>query len=131
MSLLYPNLPSPPLPNPLKLSVYEGTYTHPAYPDFKISSNCPKERPIPASLKQEGPDLCVSFVNGNEYSQNLVFDLRHVSGTFWMQIGSLWEIPTAARVEFRIDAQGKVRWMGVEAEALMAVRGEKIWWKRV
>lgn len=42
ISLLYPIVPDPPLPNPLKLSAYEGIYSHPAYPDLNISTNCPK-----------------------------------------------------------------------------------------
>ncbi|KAJ6035871.1 Beta-lactamase-like protein [Penicillium herquei] len=40
LSELYPSIPDPPLASPLNFSDYEGSYTHPAYPQLRISSNC-------------------------------------------------------------------------------------------
>lgn len=129
ISALYPIIPDPPLPNPLNLSAYEGTYTHPAYPDLRVSSSCPKRGRVFQGLNRSVPDLCASFVKYNEYTRHLVIDLFHVSGTFWIQIAAPWELPSAARVEFRVDSKGSVSWLGVEAEPLMAVYEKKIWWK--
>jgi hypothetical protein len=58
-------------------------------------------------------------------------DLFHVSGTHWLQIASLWGVHHAARVEFLINPDGSVGWLGIEIELLMAERGEKIWWRRL
>ena len=48
-----------------------------------------------------------------------------------MQIMEFWGIPVVSRIEFKVEADGTVGWMGIEAEPMMAVKGEKIWWKRV
>jgi hypothetical protein len=56
-------------------------------------------------------------------------DLFHVSGTHWLQIALWWGVPHAARVEFLINPDGLVGWLGIEIEPLMAERGEKIWWR--
>ncbi|KAJ9409627.1 hypothetical protein DTO045G8_2553 [Paecilomyces variotii] len=130
ISLLYPTVPDPPLPNPLKLSAYEGIYSHPAYPDLNISTNCPKRSaPIPSTLNKTSPDLCGSVVNSNEYTKDTVFGLYHITGTFWVQIADFWELNTATRVEFQLSSDGSVNLMGIEAEDVMTAKGEKIWWK--
>ena len=67
----------------------------------------------------------------SEYTPEIVLGLYHVTGTFWVQIMEFWGIPVVSRIEFKVEADGTVGWMGIEAEPMMAVKGEKIWWKRV
>lgn len=123
--------PHPPLPNPLKISAYEGTYTHPVYPDLRVSSSCSERETAIQGLQRKLPDLCVSIVKYNQYSQYLISDLFHVSGMFWVQIATHWGVTNATRVEFRIDSKGMVSWLGIEIEPLMGVHEEKIWWKHL
>ncbi|KAJ5245744.1 beta-lactamase/transpeptidase-like protein [Penicillium chrysogenum] len=106
ISELYPMTPHPPLPNPLKISAYEGTYTHPVYPDLRVSSSCSERETAIQGLQRKLPDLCVSIVKYNQYSQYLISDLFHVSGMFWVQIATHWGVTNATRVEFRIDSKG-------------------------
>ncbi|GAD98348.1 protein flp, putative [Paecilomyces variotii No. 5] len=129
ISTLYPTIPDPPIPNPLAITAYEGTYYHPAYPDLIISSNCPKRSvPIPPSLNKTLPDLCGSVVNSNEYTKDEVFDFYHITSTFWVQIAGYWDASTASRVEFYLNSDGSVGLMGIEADDAMKAKGEKIWW---
>ncbi|KAJ9300888.1 hypothetical protein DTO271G3_2052 [Paecilomyces variotii] len=130
ISLLYPTVPDPPLPNPLKLSAYEGVYSHPAYPDLNISTICPeRSAPIPSSLNKTSPDLCGWVVNSNEFTKDTVLYLYHITGTFWVQIDDFWELSSATRVEFQLSSDGSVNLMGIEAEDAMTAKGEKIWWR--
>lgn len=131
ISKLYPTIPQPPSPNPLNISAYEGIYTHPAYPDLRISSSCPNQESTTQGLECRIPDLCASIVNPNEYSKYLPIDLFHVSGTFWVQIAKRWGVLDATRLEFRIDPNGVVSWLGIEIETVMRVHEQKIWWKRM
>lgn len=134
-SIVYPKTPEPPLPNPLNLSAYTGYYTHPAYPDIVISSNCPGRSATPKNLdlglNRTDPDLCAIIANENEYTKAEIMDLFHVSGTFWIQVSSIWAVPSVTRVDFKIAEDGKVALMGAVADTMMAVKGEKIWWRRV
>ncbi|KAJ5521371.1 Beta-lactamase-like protein [Penicillium freii] len=123
ISELYPMTPHPSLPNPLNISAYEGTYTHPAYPDLRVSSSCSERETTIQGLQRKLPDLCVSIY--------LISDLFHVSGMFWVQIAMRWGVTNAMRVEFRIDSKGMVSWLGIEIEPLMGVHEEKIWWKHL
>lgn len=129
--LLYPSTPDPPLPNPLPLSAYEGIYTHPAYPDLQVSPICPSDAPTLNETDRKLPDICASFVNPSKYTPGMVLGLYHVTGTFWAQIMDFWGLPVVSRVEFRIEADGMASWVGIEVEPMMAVKGEKIWWRRV
>jgi hypothetical protein len=127
---LYPKIPCPPLASPLNSSFLEGSYTHPAYPDLILTSNCTGDDRNYNGLNRTTPDLCASFANSNEYSKDMVIDLFHISGTQWLQIAVGWGVPTATRVEFLIS-DGAARSLGIEIEPLMTERKEKIWWKHV
>ncbi|KAL1885520.1 hypothetical protein Plec18167_001014 [Paecilomyces lecythidis] len=131
VSILYPAIPDPPLPSPRDFSAYEGIYHHPAYPDLNISSDCPKRSsPVPPSLNKTLPGLCGSVVNGNEYSNDEVFDFYHITSTFWVKMANFWDLSTASRVEFHLSSDGSVDLMGIEVDDAMTAKGEKIWWKR-
>ncbi|KGO45795.1 Beta-lactamase-like protein [Penicillium expansum] len=128
LSELYPRIPDPPLASPINLSAYEGSYTHPAYPELRMSRNCTKGD---SALNRTTPDLCASLVKYNDYSKDLEIKFFHVSGTYWVQIAVRWGVPSAARVEFLIGPDGLASWLGIEIDPLMANRGEKIWWRHV
>ncbi|CEJ60832.1 hypothetical protein PMG11_09389 [Penicillium brasilianum] len=127
---LYPKIPCPPLPSPLNFSFFEGSYSHLAYPDLILTSNCTGDDRNYTGLNRTTPDLCASFANSNEYSKDMVIDLFHISGTQWLQIAVGWGVPSATRVEFMIR-DGSARWLGIEIEPLMAERKEKILWKHM
>jgi hypothetical protein len=131
LSELYPKIPDPPLPSPLNFSLYEGAYTHPAYPELRITSDCSGGDRAYRGLNRTTPDLCASLARYNDYSKDLGIDLFHVSGTHWIQIALRWGVPSAARVEFLIGPDGSVGWLGIEIEPAMAEREEKIWWRHV
>lgn len=131
LSELYPRIPSPSLPNPLNLSNFEGSYTHSAYPDLRISSNCSGYSRAYQVLNRTTPDLCVSLTRPNGYSKDMDWGLFHVSGTYWLQITVRSGDSSAARVEFLISPDGSASWLGIEIEPAMAERGEKIWWRHV
>ncbi|KAL3417428.1 penicillin-binding protein [Phlyctema vagabunda] len=131
LSELYPGIPSPPLPNPLDLSAFEGFYTHPAYPDLTISSHCTTHSPAYQVFNRTTPDLCVSLVQPNGYSKDMECGLFHVSGTYWLQITVRSGDASAARAGFSIDPDGSISSLGVEIEPVMAAQGESIWWRRV
>lgn len=131
LSELYPRIPDPPLASPLNFSDYEGSYTHPAYPELRISRNCTRDTRFCQRWNRATPDLCASLPRYNDYSKEFEIDFFHVSGTYWFQIAVRWGVPSAARVEFLISPEGSVSWLGIEIEPLMAERGEKIWWRHV
>lgn len=131
LSKLYPRIPCPPLPSPLNFSTLEGSYIHPAYPELTLTTNCTGDDRIYKGLNRTTPDLCASFANYNEYSKDMVIDLFHISGTYWIQIAVRWGVPTAARVEFLVSPDGSASWLGIEIDPLMAEQEEKIWWKHV
>lgn len=128
---LYPRIPNPPLANPLNISAYEGFYTHPSYPQLRVSSNCTGDPRVYQGLNRTTPDLCASLPNYNDYSRDLEIAFFHVSGTYWYEITAIWAIPSAARVEFLVNPDSSASWLGIEIEPSMAKRGEKIWWRRV
>ncbi|KAJ5936845.1 Beta-lactamase-like protein [Penicillium verhagenii] len=131
LSELYPTIPDPPFPSPVNFSAYEGSYTHPAYPEFKISSNCTGDERVYKRLNWTTPDLCAILPRHNDYSIDTKLYFFHVSGTFWYQIGLSWDVPTPSRVEFEIGPDGSVTRLGIEIEPTMAEQREKIWWKHV
>lgn len=131
LSELYPKIPDPPLASPLNFSAYEGSYTHPSYPDLRVSSNCTGDDRVYQRLNRTTPDLCATLPNYNDYSRDLEIAFFHVSGAYWFQIAVRWGVPSAARVEFLISPDGSAEWLGIEIDPLMADRGEKIWWRHV
>jgi hypothetical protein len=131
LSELYPRIPSPPLSNPLDFSAFEGSYTHQAYPELRISSNCTTRSRAYQVLNRTTPDLCVSLAQPNDYSKDMEWGLFHVSSTYWLQITVRSGDSSAARAEFLISPDGSISRLGVEIEPAMAARGEKIWWKRM
>jgi hypothetical protein len=55
----------------------------------------------------------------------------HVTGTYWTLVSDIGGMSEATRVGFRIAPDGSVSELGVEFDAAMRVKGEKIWWRRV
>ncbi|RAH86209.1 beta-lactamase/transpeptidase-like protein, partial [Aspergillus japonicus CBS 114.51] len=127
---LYPVLPDPPLLYPLNLSAYEGTFVHVAYPNLTLSSDCSET--AGGIVYENGTDakLCASLVEpGDYFPKPLSLEIYHVSGTSWVLVSTIAGAMSAARVEFRYDAdRRKVSHMGAEVESSMARTGEKVWW---
>lgn len=129
ISYLYPKIPEPPLASPLNFSIYEGHYTHPAYPELRVSSVCKENDRAYEVLNRKVPDLCACLTNSNDYSRDLEIGLFHVSSTYWLQIAAQGGSLSAARAEFLDRPDGSASWLGIEIEPQMAKQGEKIWWR--
>ncbi|KAL6236850.1 hypothetical protein BDW75DRAFT_238796 [Aspergillus navahoensis] len=134
LAALYPDLPDKDslLPHPLALAAYSGRYTHPAYPTLKITTDCPERDVLKNPEKWTGARLCASFENSTSWTMSvgLALDLFHVTGTFWTLVSSAVGMDAAARVEFRISAEGKVTETGVEFDEMMQKKEQKIWLAR-
>lgn len=120
LSELYPRIHCPPLPSPLNFSTLEGSYTHPAYPELRISSSCTGYDRVYKGLDRTTPDLCASLARYNEYTKDMAIDFSHMSGTYWLQIAVRWGVPSAARVEFLVSPDGSPSWLGIQIQPLMA-----------
>ncbi|KAL4973534.1 beta-lactamase/transpeptidase-like protein [Aspergillus desertorum] len=135
LAALYPDLPDRDslLPHPLELDAYSGHYTHPAYPELKITTDCSERDVLKNPEKWTGARLCASFENPSSgpKSVELALDLFHVTGTYWTLVSSKAGMDAGARVEFRIGVEGKVTEVGVEFDDMMQKKERKIWLARV
>ncbi len=121
-SILFPNIPSAPLPLSLPLESYTGTYSHPAYRNMTIT--------LPSS-SSSSPQL---HIDRKDVTWKMVIDLEHVSGEhFIARMDSLTapdgNFKTAFPTEFRLGVDGTVTDFGARMEEEMGE--EKIWFKRV
>lgn len=112
---LYPSLPDPVIPSALRVEEYAGRYWHPAYRGVE--------------LKVDGEEL-VADRTSQEIAMNI--RLEHVSGESWLATLEIvnqdprdYEV---VRAEFRVEADGVARYVGLDLESEM--EGEKIWFER-
>ncbi|KAG0652787.1 hypothetical protein D0Z07_0667 [Hyphodiscus hymeniophilus] len=136
VQILYPHLPSRPLPLSLPLSSYAGTYRHPAYQTLTIYVSSPDTSSNPASTFNASEEQRKSILKADRtqttWIQMLTFE--HVSGEFFVARAK-GEADFAALfddvypVEFRNGVDGKVKEVGVGWEESMG--NEKIWFRRV
>lgn len=127
-SLLYPSLPSKPLPLTLPLESYCASYHHPGYGNITISISPPSTR-VPML---GDPDYVLHVYRTSETDPYESY-LEHVSGEHfvaWLVDGLAPKGPVrdAVRLEFVIAANGTPLEVGIELEPDMA--GEKIWFKK-
>ncbi|KAF3899230.1 Beta-lactamase class C family protein [Trichophyton interdigitale] len=130
---LYPRIPSPPLPPPLKLSEYEGTYTHPAYPTLKITTDCPSHSLFPklSGKRKLGPyRLCAKPLHSAFGSSALVLELIHVTGDFWVVGTLMYGATSATRGKFVLSPEGAINQISIEMEPTMALEHKGIHWKK-
>ncbi|KAH8598835.1 putative penicillin-binding protein [Bisporella sp. PMI_857] len=116
INISFPSLPDPPLPLPVPLLNYTGTYFHPAF------------RNVTLVLKDDA-----LFINRTDAAWRVTIQLEHVSGNYFMAYVSRGiDLPIykqALPAEFEVGSDGVVRKLGVAEES--AMRGEKIWFNRV
>lgn len=130
---LYPRIPDPPLPPPLKLSAYEGTYTHPAYPTLNISTRCPESSLFPKlSGKQKlGADrLCAKLSQSAFGGSALILELRHVTGDFWIVGTLMYGASSATKAKFILNPEGSISKIAIEMEPTMALDHKGIHWQK-
>lgn len=130
---LYPDLPdtSELIPAPVDSVSFAGRYTHPAYPTLNISSSCPERAPLRNPAKWTGVRLCGSFEDLNPLPDELTFDFFHLTGEYWALVLGLEGMHQATRAEFGVSVGGVVDRIGVEFDAEMMLKGEKIWFDRL
>ncbi|KAJ4393045.1 hypothetical protein N0V93_002251 [Gnomoniopsis smithogilvyi] len=102
----YPDRPSTPIPPALPLHAYEGTYYHPAYQNFTLTTDATSKNALVA--------------NRSDATWHTVNEFEHVSGEYWMMFqrdgwgdrryGPLSEYAPA---QFRVGSDGEVEAMGV------------------
>jgi len=88
---LYPTVPDPPLPRPLALEKYAGSYHNEGYGNLTIALECPKdpENEGDALETPANPTVekgCYLQGNGTMEYQGKTFRLRfeHVTGDYWV-----------------------------------------------
>jgi hypothetical protein len=121
-SILFPNIPSTPLPLSLPLESYTGTYSHPAYKNMTIT--LPPSSSSPSRLHIDRKDV----------TWKTFMDLEHVSGEHFLAWTDSLTAPkgifkSAMAAEFRLGVDGTVVEFGARMEEAMGE--EKIWFKRV
>ncbi|KAF3761487.1 beta-lactamase/transpeptidase-like protein [Cryphonectria parasitica EP155] len=85
---LYPNVPNPPLPPSLPLADHAGTYSHPAYGDLFVATDC---EDASSNTVDEGCSLRLR--RDRDAQQLVVGKLQHKSGDFWLTYAALEELP--------------------------------------
>jgi len=109
--MLYPEVPSPPLPPSIPLSAeeaYVGLYEHGAY-----------------------GIVTMSFIDGKLHGHldtilPVDFYLNHVSSNYFIMNPTSFFLPMMARAEFDVGVKGKVERLGLQLEG-MDEGGPKIW----
>ncbi|KAB8229860.1 beta-lactamase/transpeptidase-like protein [Aspergillus alliaceus] len=116
--LLYPQLPTVPLPPAHLVHEYAGLYIHPAYGRLDLFVDAGGSGLVADRTTCEVPMMVV---------------LEHVSGEFWLAtLQEKNQDPRdyeKVRAEFKTGVDSRVNEVGVDLEAEMA--GEKIWFRRV
>ncbi|EON97129.1 putative penicillin-binding protein [Phaeoacremonium minimum UCRPA7] len=112
--ILYPGVPSPPIPPSLPLGEYAGTYSHPAYREITLELREPRAGlPLAKHTKEVLHTDIRRLVN-------VTVDLEHVSGEFFAAWTDL-EVTApfvrgAVPAQFEIGSDGKVQKMGLQFE---------------
>ncbi|KAI1972888.1 hypothetical protein LOZ53_001971 [Ophidiomyces ophidiicola] len=130
---LYPHIPEPPLKPPLKLSAYEGIYTHPAYPTLNITSECPKESmfpPLSSKQKLGREKLCATLSHSAFGDSAVILELRHITGDFWIVGTLMYGASTATKAKFKLDPEGTISKLAIEMEPTMALEDKGILWQK-
>ncbi|EEQ31731.1 conserved hypothetical protein [Microsporum canis CBS 113480] len=130
---LYPRIPNPPLPPSLKLSDYEGVYTHPAYPTLKITTECPTHSLFPklSGKRKLGADrLCAKLSQSAFGGSALILELRHVTGDFWIVGTLMYGATSATRGKFILSPEGVINQISIEMEPTMALEHKGIHWQK-
>lgn len=110
--ILYPDVPSPPIPPALPLEEYAGTYSHPAYRNITFTlQEPPPGLPLAEHTKQ--------VLHSNMHRLvNLTVDLEHVSGEFFAAWTDLEVTAPFARgavtAQFEVGSDGKVQKLGLD-----------------
>ena len=130
-SLIYPNVPSPPLPLSLPLDNYTGTYEHPAYSRLTLYRNCSFATASAAGC--DAPLECL-IERGDVIQIAIVF--KHVSSDYFLayaknpihtnKTGELG----AVEARFELDAGGLVKKLGVDLRG-EGLGTELVWYNRV
>ncbi|KAK2861309.1 hypothetical protein FQN49_004336 [Arthroderma sp. PD_2] len=130
---LYPRIPDPPLPPPLKLAAYEGIYTHPAYPTLKITTECPTHSLFPSLSGKHrlGADrLCAKLSQSAFGGSALILELRHVTGDFWIVGTLMYGATSATKAKFILGPEGGINRIAIEMEPTMALEHKGIHWQK-
>ena len=133
LQLVYPSIPDPPLPLPANLSALTGLYTHAAYPPLNITDIAHRDQcagDLLPSLRNdtEALKLCI-MLSGDGADSEVVGEIMHVSGDFWIFGAEFAGMPAVTKVQFWLGPDGSAQQMGMLMETEM--KGELIWWERV
>ncbi|KAF7561463.1 hypothetical protein G7046_g2680 [Stylonectria norvegica] len=120
---LHPSVPKPPLPVPLPLESFIGSYHDPGYGPIAVSRLCddwqsPPDSPASPTVTKDGCRLVV--MKTSNFGKQVSYQLQHVSGDFWIgwffndDYATVRRPTECYRVEFRIDNAGRASSMGLD-----------------
>lgn len=120
---LYPSLSSPPLPPPIPLEGFVGSYHDPGYGTIYVSLRCdgwesPEDSPAQPSRTTEGCRLVVE--RASVFGKQVSYQLEHKSGDFWVgwffndDFESVRRPDECFRAQFRLDEAGRPAMLGLD-----------------
>ncbi|KAI7162733.1 hypothetical protein D0869_09808 [Hortaea werneckii] len=125
---LYPgNAGITPIKPSLPLKAYEGTYRHPAYNDFTVTT------PRGGTYDGQNTVPSLSMAPSEGAYLNISTTLEHVNGEHWlarfhMGTPGNWMVEDAVKSRFEIGASGKVQGLWFQAEPAL---DELAWFEKV
>ncbi|RMZ14222.1 hypothetical protein D0862_02089 [Hortaea werneckii] len=125
---LYPgSTGSTPIMPSLPLKAYEGTYRHPAYHEFSVTTSRSETHDV------QNTPLSLSMAPSEGAFLNISATLEHVNGEHWLarfHIGTPgnWMLEDAVKSRFEIGASAKVQGLWFQAEPAL---DEPAWFERV
>lgn len=133
---LYPNIPKPAIPTAVSLVSHTGHFQHPAYSSIFVTLDCDEyivSSDVPSRIGEDS-GCGLQIRSGPDTQWDLLGNLTHITGNFWLAYAYIREIEDEAyacvRTQFRLDASGNVTAIGVD------VRMEEedtplVWYERV
>lgn len=128
-NIFYPDLASPPLPLPLPLANFTGSYYDPGYGAMTLSLDCGERYLLPdvpfrPTTDADGCRLVLTAADrGGTRGSTLHVLFEHKSGDHWLGWAFIdqfveggYERPVwCVRAQFKVDVSGVVKWFGIDA----------------
>lgn len=134
--LLYPDVPSPPLPPTLPPSNHTGEFYDPGYGSLFVKLDCHEIDSKHSQETSDGEDCTLRVIMPERPSLNLYVNLKHSTGDFWVGLGHLPVLQdpeqsvACVKVQFRINDSGKVSQLGIDL-MLEVEDAPLVWFSRV
>ncbi|KAI0121106.1 penicillin-binding protein [Xylariales sp. AK1849] len=134
--LLYPDIPSPPLPPTLPLANHTGEYRDPGYGSYSIGLECDEDFNTKHHTQIENAQCHLIARSPEDGPFSFYADLEHQTGDYWvgwLHQEQLQDPETklgCMKVQFFVDEKGIVSRLGIDARQEGA-DGPLVWFDRV